>query len=115
MDQWQKERSQLCDLFKESLRNCPGAEASMEIGVYKADTSKEFCEITKTLPTIGYSVISIDPWGLAPYRVGYTLQRCDFNEVAYLAAKKALVDYEHSILFRMSSRDFLLSLNFLFL
>ena len=94
------------DAINGTERNPDGGPVAVEIGVRAGGMSAIFCDIAKAIGTECFMVLSVDPYGLAPY---YSPRKIgtDYDEIMYVAAKRRLADFPNSAMFRMTASDFL--------
>jgi len=85
------------------------AEGAVEIGVRGGGLSAMFCEIAKLEAPLQFKVMSVDPWGGAPYFAPSPAYQFVYDEAWYVKAKAVLAGYENSILFCMTAESFVTS------
>lgn len=95
-------------LFASLLATTRGM-AALEIGVRAGGTSGVMCELARQLAPPGFVVLSVDPWGHAPYmEAGRDVSPLlDYGDAHYARARAVLAPYANSLLFRLDADTFL--------
>ena len=87
-----------------------GGLAVVEIGVRRGGMSAIFCDLVERTPVPGRIVLSVDPWGDAPYFDGVSRPQpgpLRYGEDLYAEARRLLAESPRSAVFRMPSEDFI--------
>lgn len=94
--------------FARAVRESAG-EAALEIGVRAGGMSAAFCHLGVALRNPPIMVMSVDPWGCAPYfEAGRDVSGVlDYGEQHYHTARALLGRFSNNMLFRLDADTFL--------
>lgn len=94
--------------FVQALRQSSG-DAALEVGVRAGGMSAIFCQLAAALHRGDFMVLSVDPWGCAPYfEAGRDVSSVlRYDDHFYAVARQLLGRFPNNMLFRLDADTFL--------